>query len=145
MTAHTFMLQETIEDLFEVEDVQRLWEATAHEVTAATDQESAKDRNMLAQMRKMIQARDKPIEAADPQRSSDTLEVDDPISEESRPLVFKFRRILRELAASSKWDALTTRSLCHQCKDVPSEPWITSCLHLYCKVLRIYVPKPLPV
>ncbi|MCJ1435588.1 hypothetical protein MMC27_004962 [Xylographa pallens] len=100
MTAHTFMLQETMEDLFEVEDVQRLWEATAHEVTAATDQESAKDRNMLAQMRKMIQARDKPTEAADTQRSGDTPEVDDPISEESRPLVFKFRRILRELAAS---------------------------------------------
>ncbi|MCJ1383851.1 hypothetical protein MMC17_006965 [Xylographa soralifera] len=133
MTAHTFMLQETMEDLFEVEDVQRLWEATAHEVTAATDQETAKDRNMLAQMRKMIQAKDKPVEAAEPQRSGDTPEADDPISEESRPLVFKFRRILRELAASSKWDALTTRSLCHQCKDVPSEPWVTSCLHLYCK------------
>ena len=133
------MLQETMEDLFELEDVQRLWEATAHEVTAATDQESANDRNMLAQMRKMIQAKDKPTEEEETQRSNHTPEADDPISEESRPLVFKFRRILRELAASSKWDALTTRSLCHQCKDVPSEPWVTSCLHLYCKVLTIFV------
>ncbi|MCJ1402525.1 hypothetical protein MMC11_005745 [Xylographa trunciseda] len=112
MTAHTFMLQETMEDLFEAEDVQRLWEATAHEVQAATDQESAKDRNMLAQMRKMIQAKNKPVETAESQRSSNSPELEDPISEESRPLVFKFRRILRELAASSKWDALTNRSEC---------------------------------
>ncbi|MCJ1477620.1 hypothetical protein MMC13_006293 [Lambiella insularis] len=136
LTGHTFMLQETMEDLFELEDVERLWEATAHEVTSATDEISAQNRDMLNVMREMISTKDKPsddLEAQGDGGEVDEDQKDDPISEQSRPLVFKFRRLLRELSKSSKWDALRERSLCHCCSDIPNEPYVTSCLHLYCK------------
>ncbi len=134
LTAHPFMLQQTIEDLFELEDVDKLWTLTAPEVSA--DENPA--RNMLITMKKMIAEKDKPAEPAQSQtESTGPAPADDPIDDsstnESRSLVFKFRRFLRDLAESSKWDDLKNRSLCHKCRDPPDEPWVTSCLHVYCR------------
>ncbi len=134
LTAHPFMLQQTIEDLFELEDVDKLWTLTAPEVSA--DENPA--RNMLITMKKMIAEKDKPTEPAQSQTESiGPASADDPIdnssTNESRSLIFKFRRFLRDLAESSKWDDLKNRSLCHKCRDPPDEPWVTSCLHVYCR------------
>ena len=133
LTCHVLMLQETIEDLFEVEDIQRLWEDTAQEVISSNNQ----DRDMLVQMRKLIANKDALSTAAQDgigDSSLNTLGEDDS-AQQSRPLVFKFRSILRDLTESSKWDALHLRSTCHKCRDIPTDPYITSCLHLYCKVI----------
>jgi hypothetical protein len=134
LTAHPFMLQQTIEDLFELEDVDKLWTLTAPEVSA--DENSA--RNMLITMKKMIAEKDKPAELAQSQTefigpASADDPIDDSSTNESRSLIFKFRRFLRDLAESSKWDDLKNRSLCHKCRDPPDEPWVTSCLHVYCR------------
>ena len=128
------MLQQTIEDLFELEDIERLWALTASEVTA----DDNKARDMLLTMKKIIAEKDKP---ADPNQTEpnhpETLPVEDPSGDpaagESIPLVFKFRRFLRDLAESYKWNDLKDRSLCHKCRDSPDDPWVTSCLHVYCK------------
>jgi len=48
-------------------------------------------------------------------------------------LTFRFRRCLKQLYESSKWDELTSRSLCHHCLQPPEDPMVTDCLHLYCK------------
>ena len=135
LTCHVLMLQQTIEDLFEVEDIQKLWEDTAQEVTSSDSQ----DRDMLIQMRKLIANRDALSTAAQgesgesPDSNLSTLGEDDS-AQQSRPLIFKFRGILRDLSKSSKWDALRRRSTCHKCDDIPIDPYVTSCLHIYCKV-----------
>ena len=130
LTAHTFLLQSTIEDLFEMEDVQRIWDATSSE----DDQENGGyGRNMLVQMRQMIADKNKPQTDGNNRSSTTPGNIDDDAElEQSRPLVFKFRKYLRDLAASSKWQALTERSLCSKCRDMPQDPVVTDCLHLYC-------------
>ncbi|MCJ1390904.1 hypothetical protein MMC18_003765 [Xylographa bjoerkii] len=134
LTAHTFMLQKTIADIFEAEDIERLWMATEAEVKPADDAKANHNRDMLSVMRKLVVEKDN-VQNNDEHRRSNSIEdqEDDAQLEETRPMVFKFRRILRELSSSSKWDALRERSLCSKCKDVPSDPHLTSCLHLYCK------------
>ena len=128
LTAHPFLLQDTLEDLFEMEDVERMWDATASEVELES---GVSARNMLVQMRKMIADKNKnQPDAAASATPRDS--IDDTEFEKSRPLVFKFRRYLRELAASSKWQALSERSLCCKCRDMPQDPVVTDCLHLYC-------------
>lgn len=134
LTAHIFLVQETIEDLFEVEDVEKIWQLTDSEVSA--DENVGKD--MLRTMRKMLDERDKPSEP--PSNSAGEPPLDNPPdistqSEESSPslpLIFKFRKFLRELSSGSKWSELKNRSLCHKCRDVPDDPWVTDCLHVYC-------------
>lgn len=49
------------------------------------------------------------------------------------PLIFKFRKFLRHLKNSDKWQELKDRSPCQRCKYPPEDPWVTSCMHLYCK------------
>ena len=132
LTAHPFMLQKTIEDLFELEDIEKLWGLTSPEVTA--DENPA--RNMLLTMKNMIAEKDKPVEIAQT-GCTDSTPVDSPADDlppgEFGTLIFKFRRFLRDLAQSRKWEDLKNRSLCHKCRDPPDEPWVTSCLHVYCK------------
>lgn len=107
LTAHPFLVQETIEDLFEMEDVENIWQTTASEVTA--DDSPAKD--MLKAMREMIAGKDKTAELAP------TIEavspIDEPPSDQS-VLIFEFRKYLRALAKSSKWPELKDRSVCSQ-------------------------------
>lgn len=59
LTAHTFLVQETIEDLFEVEDVEKIWQLTESEVSTGENP----GRDMLRTMRKMLDERDKPSES----------------------------------------------------------------------------------
>lgn len=131
LTAHPFMLQDTIENLFELEDIQKIWDLCASEVNA--DQNPARD--MLATMRKMIQAHQNPVEIAqepNEETVTPTGQEEDADADESPPVVFKFRKFLRELAKSSKWAELIDRSLCHRCRDQPDDPWVTDCGHVYC-------------
>jgi hypothetical protein len=122
LTAHPFLLQECMGDLFELQDVNNLWETTASE-TATTVGPS--DRNMVTSLRRLIRE-------ADQDESSIPPPADDDASENSEPIVFKFRMFLRELAESSKWEELALRSLCNKCRDAPVDPYVTDCLHLYC-------------
>ena len=135
LTAHIFMVQNIIADIFEVEDIERIWEATEAEIKPTEERKGAQDRDMLSAMRKLVTEKGKAQNNDGHDRANPTNDQDDDAQlEESRPMVFKFRRILRELSSSSKWDALRDRSSCSKCKDVPSDPYLTSCLHLYCKV-----------
>ncbi|KAL8968912.1 MAG: hypothetical protein Q9183_002247 [Haloplaca sp. 2 TL-2023] len=138
MTGHPFMLQETMMNLFQIEDLERLTRMTAAEET--TSDNSAQD--MLTVMRKRIQARDNPAEAAAVTRSEPLFldEADEELpfhgpgqpSESANSLVFTFRRFLRDMLKEEQWGKFKARSLCHKCRDVPEVPYVTSCYHLYC-------------
>jgi hypothetical protein len=129
LTAHSFLLQECMGDLFELEDIDNLCAATASE-TSTTVEPSNKD--VLTYLRKVI----------DEQQRSDANQVEidqdlstfpaDDVLHPSEPIVFKFCKLLRQLAESSKWEDLARRSLCHKCGDAPVDPQVTDCLHLYC-------------
>ena len=134
LTAHVFLLQDTIEDLLELEDVERLWESTSAEVETVGSEQNTAGKNILVQMRKMIAEKGKAKDNEGGTTSTPPVpDEDDAAFEESQPLVFKFRKFLRDLAEGSKWDALARRSLCHKCRDVPQDPQVTDCLHIYCK------------
>jgi hypothetical protein len=135
LTAHLFTVQEVIEDFFELEDIERLWAATKWEVNSDDSPEKVQHRNTVSQLRKLIKARHNSEGAATGTETPQPGDAnEDPSLEHHHPTVFKFRKLLRELAASSKWKALQQRSLCHKCKDVPQDPHVTSgCLHVYCK------------
>lgn len=107
-TAHPFLIQETIEDLFETEDVENIWQTTLSELTAGDS--PAKD--MLKAMREMIARKDKPAELA----LTDVPPAEQPQEAESNQpvLIFEFRKFLRALANSSKWVELKDRSVCLQ-------------------------------
>ena len=146
------MLQETMEDLLMLEDLEKLMELTKHEV----ENEDHPSKNMLTTMRKLIQEKKHPSEhgatseiySNNPQNKESSpgtskQNVARPVAGEEEvvdsneaptevPLVFKFRKFLRDLRNSTKWEDLTQRSLCHRCRLPPDEPWVTSCLHLYC-------------
>lgn len=47
-------------------------------------------------------------------------------------IVFKFRKYLSALKKSKDWDNLRARSTCSKCGDTADDPWVTSCMHLYC-------------
>lgn len=119
------MLRGFIENLFKLQDVQRIEETYAPIL-------NANERDMLSTMRKMIQAYGTPKEVTEnlkPLNSNSQGEEDD---DEYPPFVVNFRKFLRELANSSKWTEYNNRTLCHRCKDQPDDPWVTNCEHLYC-------------
>ena len=45
----------------------------------------------------------------------------------------KYRMFLDLLRTKKKWIDFKDRTLCVKCKCPPDEPWITNCLHCYCK------------
>lgn len=149
LTAHIFLVQEMIEDCFQLEDIENLWRKTESE----SSPENKSGRDMLLIMRKVI-ADSKSIpqdetptenevcreteslpenesSTTEPNLSHDTVDQDQP--KQSPQLIFKFRKYLRDLAKGSRWSDIKDRSLCHKCRDVPDEPWLTECLHVYCK------------
>ena len=128
LCSHLYLVQDTIQDIFLLEDFEKLWSLTAEEVATA---DRPKSRDMLAEMTTLFQMQDKPrgLQAEPPSFEE---EATDQHLEASRPLVFRFRQNLRDLAASDNFTELRTRSVCAKCRDFPSEPFITSCYHLYC-------------
>lgn len=133
MTAHPFMLQDTMMHLFQVEDLEKLTRMTVSDDTAQDDP----SRNMLAIMKERIRAKTHP-EDAPPDIAPETTspeEADEEFNmqaEGSNPLVFTFRKYLRDMVKGEQWADFKARSLCHKCRDVPEVPWVTDCYHLYC-------------
>ncbi|KAI9775902.1 MAG: hypothetical protein M1835_005663 [Candelina submexicana] len=131
LTAHIFLLQEVIEDIFELEDVEKLWDLTRAETNPDNP-----NKDIVVQMKKLIMAKGK--EHQDDEADSTETPVPENINDldengEPRGIIFKFRKYLRNLKETSKWGDLKDRSLCHRCHDRPDDPYVTSCMHIFCK------------
>ncbi|KAI9705595.1 MAG: hypothetical protein M1836_006351 [Candelina mexicana] len=135
LTGHVFMVQETIQDLLEREDFEKLWALTDSE-----DTPSSRQNGMLSELRKML--KDKQARPNENSATETDAEAETPSGVEDRDessngggfgLSFKFRQILETLKDASKWKDLENRSLCHRCREVPEEPQVTTCLHVYCR------------
>ena len=129
LCSHLYLVQDTIEDIFRLEDFEKLWALTADEVATS---DGSRSRDMLAEMSRLFQAQGKApgAQAAPPNPEE---EASDQQLQATRPLVFRFRQHLRDLAASANFSELRNRSVCAKCRDFPLEPHITSCQHLYCR------------
>jgi len=70
--------------------------------------------------------------------SFDAADTQSPGNEETQDvggsfgLKFDFRAYLQSLRQGNKWEELQQRTLCCSCGDIPTNPWVTSCYHIYC-------------
>ena len=119
MCAHTFLIQEVLEELLDLESIDNMEQAF---ISGAT-QENRNDRNLLAALRRMIEAKPEVIEQSQEPEEPET---------QSGKLAAKFGSLLKALKANSNWVELRARTQCHSCGEPPESAWVTSCLHVYC-------------
>lgn len=84
--------------------------------------ENKNDRNLLAALRRMIEAKPKAIE--DPE---------EPEQVQTGELAATFGSYLKNLKVNTNWTELRARTQCQSCGDPPENAMVTSCLHVYCE------------
>ena len=129
MTAHLFLIQDTMQRFFKAEELESLFGMTAPEVAA----EENHGQQMAPKTRAMIA--DNPLDIASSggiATSPAEQPVENSQTEPIPTLSFKFRKYLRTMA-SNNMKEFRERTLCHKCKEIPDDPWVTDCLHVYCK------------
>ena len=126
LTGHIFMIQETIEDLLEQEDIEKLMHLASMEVADDTP-----NGRSILQLRTVLAAR-KPVESDTDTPNSSPPAADSNIGGEFGTTTVNFKKYLRHLHDTGKWAELKARSLCPQCRQPPDTPWVTSCNHVYC-------------
>lgn len=141
LCAHALLIQDTIKDLLEAEDVEKLWRITRQEVKPAQSQEEI---NTIIALRKLLKKQSTNLSQGDTRGAAleDPIEVAaEEVSDEQQDTggqfgsSYKFRKYLRSLKNSGKWDEIQKRSLCHKCHQIPENPHVTvPCEHIYCKV-----------
>lgn len=140
LVAHILLIQQTLKDLLETEDLEKLWRLTEAELEPSREGGS---QLVLTQLRKMLaQTRDAPAGSRNEECQADPADIlTDNVGASTKPddmggtfgTAFRFRKYLRTLKETGKWQKVNERSLCHKCGGVPDNPHITSCYHVYCK------------
>jgi SNF2 family DNA or RNA helicase len=140
LTGHILLIQQTLKDLMEGEDLEKLWRLTENEVQP---QREGGSQAVLGQLRKMLsQAKDTSTATSNEIVQPDSAEIVNSTAGATDGadamggtfgMAFKFRKYLRSLQETGKWDEVNQRSLCHKCGGIPDNPHITSCFHVYCK------------
>lgn len=155
LTGHILLIQKVLKDVMQVEDVEALWVLTNTELEPEAHGSTLKEikdiiakhqtKKLQTPSRNQSTAKDKSATKTPPE----TPQEDDKELGGGFGITFRFRKCLRSLYDSSKWDELTSRSLCHHCLQPPEDPMVTGkryvpclkrntltwpdCLHLYCK------------
>lgn len=119
MCAHTFLVQEVLEELLDLEMIDNIKDTF---IVGATP-ENKNDRDLIAALRRMIEAKPQVVEE----------EPEEPEQVQPGKLAAKFGSCLKTLKAKSDWAELKTRTLCHSCGEPPESAMVTSCLHVYCQ------------
>ncbi len=126
------MVQEILQKELKVNDVEAMRTGPFPNATDISDPED----QMLTVLKKMIAEQEQDID------TSETVPLfsnpDEPVKvpktgKKSSKLIPRFTKVLREMKKNSKWSELRESTMCHKCGEPPEEPWVTSCLHLYCK------------
>jgi len=150
LTGHILMVETTLKDLLEREDVEKLAELANQE--AVHGMEPVR-REQIVELRKMLafhlQSRKHPrSDSGSEIRTSDDGSAEIPQTEEEVEKMYtesysdeighdygtllNFRKYLQELRTNRKWDEIANRTICVFCNDKAQDPWIASCLHIYC-------------
>lgn len=140
LVGHILLVQQTLKDLLEAEDLEKLWRLTGPEVASHS---TGGSQDVLSQLRQMLsKAKDgRPAASGEAVHNdpSDGLTETVQVKETENSIggtigtAFKFRKYLRNLKETGKWQQTIDRSLCYKCGGVPDDPHVTSCFHVYCK------------
>lgn len=127
-------------DLLEREDFEKL-----NKITESEEEMSEEGASLLVHLRNVLRS-DKGVKSIDGGVSgaiisenstvpTGLVDAEDPLGQTGgkHGLSFRFRKYLNSLVSSEHWDAITQRCLCSGCRQVPSDPQVTSCFHIYCK------------
>ncbi|KAK8219371.1 hypothetical protein M8818_001106 [Zalaria obscura] len=135
LCGHTLMIQSTIMDLLEREDFERLNKLTEREGELNEDGEA-----LIGQLRKGLASAHGivertglgtvEIEAA--HNTEDDLDDYEGLTGGKYGVSVRFRKYLQSLRNSEKWEELVARTHCCGCRQLPDNPWVTSCFHIYC-------------
>ena len=126
------MVQEILQERFKIEDVEAMRTGLFPNVMNMSKTEN----QMLKSLGKMIAEKEKDIDTSDPVSTfvnADELVKVPKAGKKSSNLTSRFGKFLKEMKRNSKWSELRERTLCQTCGESPEEPWVTSCMHLYCK------------
>ena len=120
LCAHTFLVQEVLEEMIDLESIDAMESAFICGAMPETP-ENKNDRILLEALRRMIKAKPEVVE-----QPEDFEEV------QTGELAAKLGRYLKSLKSKSNWAELRTRTLCYFCGEPPESAMVTSCLHVYC-------------
>lgn len=120
MCAHTFLVQEVLEELLDLESLDNMKEA----LIQGASPENKNDRDLLTALKRMIEARPEVVEDAE-----------EPEDEPLQPggLAAKLGSLLKTLKANSNWSKLSACTHCQICGEPPESAMVMSCLHVYCQ------------
>ena len=119
------MIQKTIEDLLETEDVEKLMRLTEAKVSGDETHNTT-----LLRLRQLLVASEDNTDAVP--GSSQSIDMMN-TGKQFGNIVVSFKKYLVQLRHSEKWAELEQRSLCHSCRQPPDVPYVTSCNHVYCQ------------
>ena len=129
LTGHPLSVQSVIEEFFEVGEAEQLWPLT---LEGSVDRNCGRD--MATAVQNLVKAKALATLRAMEEEVHASTENDVAASDPDNPSVStKYRKFLDLLRTKRKWADLKDRTLCVRCKCPPDEPWITNCLHCYCK------------
>ncbi|KAJ9628043.1 hypothetical protein H2203_003265 [Taxawa tesnikishii (nom. ined.)] len=136
LCSHALMIQDTIIDLLEREDFERLNKLTEQEGELSDDGIA-----LIGQLR-LILAQKHGIEeetgigtiveaGVDHDAQIDLRDYEN-LAGQKHGQSLRFRKYLKTLKNTDKWEQLVMRSLCCGCRQQPYNPHVTSCFHIYC-------------
>ncbi|RMZ75653.1 hypothetical protein DV737_g5173, partial [Chaetothyriales sp. CBS 132003] len=131
LTAHILLIEKTLNELLEAQDLDRLWEFIT------LRQQNQLDDNEIKLLHGLDMALKIRKEASNQRDSQDT-DVDTPIqtcqshSQPNHELSRQFRDYLAAMRRDDLWEMANQDSLCQLCQNPPKRPHVTSCCHVYC-------------
>ncbi|SMR58591.1 unnamed protein product [Zymoseptoria tritici ST99CH_1E4] len=141
LCAHPLLIQDTILDLLEREDFEKL-----NQITEDTSDDSEETTGILSHLKHVLQdhvrAKYQDERPGHGQGQLEELTVVPGGVFESEGMStdlggkhgrnYQFHRLMKALRDSEQWDAINERKRCSSCRNPPAEPHITSCFHIYC-------------
>lgn len=120
MTAHLFLVQHILQDMFEVDDVERLSALVATRCPSE---------DMVTAIKALVANKGEDEEPdAEPSVDDDAIEYAPP----SDVLLKKFQDHLRSLVQNADASEFAKRTTCSSCGSPPEDPYVSSCMHVYC-------------
>ncbi|KAL8654497.1 MAG: hypothetical protein Q9210_001471 [Variospora velana] len=122
ITAHLFLIQQIMQDMFELDDVESLWDLV---------KPNSPSHETLVAIKALIANKDDD-EEPDEQQPDDSDAYAEQYTQPSAALLSKFQAYLRTLISTSDAAEFSKRSTCPRCESPPENAYVTSCMHVYC-------------
>lgn len=131
ITAHLFLIQQIMQDMFELDDVERLWDLVKPD---------SPSHNTLVAIKALIANKDDD-EEPDEQQPDDYDAYAEQYTQPSAALLSKFQAYLQTLISTSDAAEFSKRSTCPRCESPPENAYVTSCMHVYCHECLLVMAK----